>query len=210
MTAGSEEKSWMKISPFKRERRKDEGNLNLLRIHCVTSYMVCVYFLLFLRTMWDKRGYLWWTGEAHETQKGQGKSPGHAKSKSDSLFWLDSTLTCGFFLPSMMHPEELEGLGNTEPNKTMIKQKDKSHTEDRVDGKAERIDEQCGNMKWLLQGMQLSKWKSFKGKIPQIMLGDVWVQERVCFLSTSLWELYKPDDLSFFLKRSSHLNFVLI
>jgi len=29
----------------------------------------------------------------------------------------------------------------------MIKQKDKSHTEDRVDGKAERIDEQCGNMK---------------------------------------------------------------
>ena len=106
------------LTTFKRERRKDEGNLNLLRIHCVTSYMVCVYFLLFLRTMWDKRGYLWWTGEAHETQKGQGKSPGHAKSKSDSLFWLYSTLTRGFFLPSMMHPEELEGLGNTEPNKT--------------------------------------------------------------------------------------------
>lgn len=66
---------------------------------------------------WDKRGYLWWTGEAHETQEGQGKFPGHAKSKSDSLFWLYSTFTRGFFLPCMMHPEGLEGLGNTEPNK---------------------------------------------------------------------------------------------
>ena len=154
------------------------------------------------RQWWDKRGYLWWTSEAHETQEGQGKFSGHAKSKSDSLFWLYSTFTwkihgqrslvgCSpwaakswarlsdftftfrfhalekekkthssvlawripgagksgglpsmgshrvghnwsdlaaaaaaaaatfahdFFLPSMMYPEGLEGLGNTEPN----------------------------------------------------------------------------------------------
>ena len=79
----------------------------------------------------------------------------------------------------------------------MVEQEGKCHIEDRVHGKAEGMDKQCRNMGWLLQGMQLSKWKSFKDKIPQIILGGMWVQKRVCFLSTGLQKLYKPAGFSF-------------
>lgn len=34
-------------------------------------------------------------------------------------------------------------------------------------------------------------------KIPQIILGGMWVQKGVCFLSTSLQKLYKPAGFSF-------------
>lgn len=46
----------------------------------------------------------------------------------------------------------------------MVEQEDKCHIEDRVHAKAEGMDKQYSNMGWLLQGIQLSKWKSFKDK----------------------------------------------
>lgn len=122
------------------------------------------------------------TSKENEAQEGQGKCPGHAEDRSGSLSGLCPTPTHCSFPHSMVPLERPEGVDTGQSN-GMVVSEESSHVQERAMGKREGTDKQHGCVGWLLRGIQFFKGKLFKD---QIILGYVWVQERVCFLFTSL------------------------
>lgn len=144
---------------FQKGEGKEERNLNLLRIYCVTGYIVCIYFLLcFMTIWWDKACW-----QVKTMRLRRFKANTLAMQRSDSPFGFFPNPNLLFFPPFHAAPRRTWESGQYKAKENrMVKSENSSHIQDRMVGRQERMDKQCRIMEWLLQGIQLFKDKLFK------------------------------------------------